>query len=346
MKHSNKEFLRLPVLLTQAELVTLGEELAHTHKEINTLTEEKARLTARMKPKVQRIEELVVLIDEKSEIRDVECKWEFYWKKGSKALVRQDTFAVVKEDLIQERERQQHLFDTDEEVPAGFDVAEPVLEIEWKEIEEDTTDRDAWRDSTCGEWRECSFAEPCFAQDYTGDAVCLKDEAAKAIAPEVADDEDTTHPERPTFLGMDFQDMMKWSWSRDEAKLLAAGFRLVRLDREMKRIDVSCHNPRLYWTADTVRETFAAAERDLKRAIEGPEQFVEVSMDGQTQDRGHKLKAAGFTFYRVECLTGHHEQCRIKIGPNWSTWKKFDTPAECQAAWDDLMDNDPMALEG
>ena len=175
MKHSNKEFLRLPVLLTQAELVTLGEELAHTHKDINTLTEEKARLTARMKPKVQRIEELVVLIDEKSEIRDVECRWEFYWKKGSKALVRQDTFAVIKEDLIQERERQQHLFDTDEEVPAGFGVEEApeaptVLEIERKEVE-DTADRDAWRDSVCQEWQDCKYAEPCFAQDETGEDI-------------------------------------------------------------------------------------------------------------------------------------------------------------------------------
>ena len=144
---------------------------------------------------------------------------------------------------------------------------------------------------------------------------------------------------------MNFHDLMKWSWSRDEAKLLAAGFRLVRLDREMKRIDTSCHNPRLYWTPDTIRETFAAAERDLKQAVEGPENFIAVSMNGGA-GRCAKLDSAGFTFYRVEGLTGHHEQCRIKVGPNWSTWKKFDTPAECQAAWNELMDNDPKALEG
>ncbi len=115
---------KLPVLLEEPELVKYGEELAHVHKHINTLMEDKARITAAMKPHTKRIEELVVILDTKSEEQEVKCRWDISWTTGIKTLFRTDTWEEVETDLIRESERQQHLFETGDVVPAAHEASE------------------------------------------------------------------------------------------------------------------------------------------------------------------------------------------------------------------------------
>lgn len=92
--------------LTDAEVKERGEELAQELKGITELEVERARVNAKIKPKQQRVEQLVAAIDTKREEREVECDWCFEWSKGVKVLVRSDTFEEVQTTQISEEERQ------------------------------------------------------------------------------------------------------------------------------------------------------------------------------------------------------------------------------------------------
>ena len=189
-------YRKLPVLLSNAELVVIGEELAHTHKEISTLTEDKARITARIKPKEKRIEELVVLIDTKEDVREVACRWEYSWTTGEKLLIRQDTFEAIETDLIQEKERQQYLFETDYIAPAS--MPDPTIKeekVEEKVIEEHLPAL-VPDNSPCAACHATSQCDDCCKvcdQKCNSEQFCRKDGTAEeipltvlAVIPEVA----------------------------------------------------------------------------------------------------------------------------------------------------------------
>jgi len=155
-------------------------------------------------------------------------------------------------------------------------------------------------------------------------------------------------------------------FSRDEAKILMAGFDLVRYDRDEKTVwlaeteytiedgkgnwqrDPERDGTRWYKTGKSPYPTFAAAERAVKEILNDGAS-IEVGTDGHVVHCGNKdLRDDGFEFYRSEgIIPGHGQVPRIKsFSKGWGTVHKFTTPAECRAAWDTLMLTDNKALHG
>jgi len=97
--------------LTDEELKQYGEDLAHRFMDVQALQVERARINAKIKPIEQEIETIVVKIDTKKEVREVECDWFYDWHKGKKWLVRTDTYETVPHTTldITEEEKQQRL---------------------------------------------------------------------------------------------------------------------------------------------------------------------------------------------------------------------------------------------
>jgi BMFP domain-containing protein YqiC len=84
--------------LTQEELITKGEEIVALYKANSELDMQKKRLSAAIKRNDEDIENLLNIVDNKSEQRDVDCSWIFFWEDGTKKLVRLDTFTVEEDD--------------------------------------------------------------------------------------------------------------------------------------------------------------------------------------------------------------------------------------------------------
>jgi hypothetical protein len=154
-------------------------------------------------------------------------------------------------------------------------------------------------------------------------------------------------------------------FSRDEAKILMTGYDLVRYDREAKTvwlaetqytiedgrdnwvIDPERDEARWYKTGKSPYPTFASAERAVKEILDDGA-TIEIGGDGKVVHCNNRdLLDAGFDFYRTEgIIPGHGIAPRIKsFTKGWGTVQKFDTPAECQKAWDELMLTD-KALQG
>ena len=100
---------RLPVNLTADEVKAYGEELATTIIAKGKLEAERAVLNKKIKPLVERLDELAPIVDSGIEERDIECRWYYQWETGERYLVRHDTREVVEVDTIQEWERQQRM---------------------------------------------------------------------------------------------------------------------------------------------------------------------------------------------------------------------------------------------
>lgn len=181
----------------------------------------------------------------------------------------------------------------------------------------------AINDSTCKEWRWCQWGEACMspANDQEAFAYCENPRKAPLSA-----------------------------LSRDELKVVAAGFPLVKYFREEKTIRVSEADPANGWIELPAFATYAQAERKLKALKE--EGHIESSVDGTIVMTGWnipgRIKDAGFEFYR---RYGHRAYdagmgCCIKTGSrNWSNLAKYDTTEQLQQAWEHLMQQ-PKALEG
>jgi len=140
----------------------------------------------------------------------------------------------------------------------------------------------------------------------------------------------------------------------DEAKILAAGFILVRYIREEKTVYERLPGDKwhLGWLKlmGSPFATFTQAERQLAAILKDP-QVIQVRPEtgevitgtGRCYD---KLVLAGFDLYRSEGIVAGHGRPRIKCyTKGWGNWKKFETGKECQKAWDELMLTD-KALQG
>lgn len=461
------ETRKLMCQLTEHEVMQRGEEMAKTYIQVAALDMEKKRITAKIKPLDERIEELVTIIDSKEEERDVECRWVPDWTAGIKSLIRNDTGEEVEFKKLQEWERQQNLplrgttaeeaanpnyvcpkcdgdgqyiedgieggggevycdcpagialkekeeGDAGQQEKTGPEAAEEELETgcadagvagdQVKLVCQDckathpncddccgschrskecnsaqfctlpgvldngtlcavcvglcgdytpgtfvsecpgfcaeiSEEQIARRDKTCPEnWRECEFATRCFspANEEGDDAACdcLKGEAEK----EQAQAED----QKAGPIAVDI--LIEVGFSRNAAKLLMAGFSLVSYEREAKTIYATAPNLRDGWIALDPFTTYAQAERALDRMLEDPG-VVAISRNKKGSITGGAKHLHGFTFYRSEGIMQGHGTPRIKMGPNWTTWKKFDNSEECAAAWEHLLQNDPKALE-
>ena len=140
-------------------------------------------------------------------------------------------------------------------------------------------------------------------------------------------------------------------FSRDQAKLLLAGFTLVRYGRTEKVIYLAVPDEgKSHWFkhVGSPFATYTAAEKELKDLL-SMLGYIEVTSDGLVLVTGRKhseLSAAGFDLYRSEGIVQGHGTPRIKcFSKNWGTWQKYETGEEVQAAWDELMKNE-KALQG
>lgn len=134
-------------------------------------------------------------------------------------------------------------------------------------------------------------------------------------------------------------------FSRDEAKVLRAGFRLVKYVREEKKILCSCLDPMLGWFLHGISKTYAEAERRLADHLKNG--LIQTNEDGLicTNQHGKVLEAAGFGLYRKEGDLPGYGTPRIKKTPGWCTWRKYESAKEVKAAWEELM-QDEKALHG
>lgn len=193
----------------------------------------------------------------------------------------------------------------------------------------------ALRDSICKEWRECTHGATCMNDEINVDCVYYKDEPYKL--PESA---------KPQ---IDFKTLINTGYSRDEAKVLAAGYMLVRYTREEKLIEVSAAIATDGWKEFEPFLTYAAAERKLKEMIDSGR--INTGHDGKIimtgWNRPGGLINDGFEFYRCYGMNAYDQGCCIKQGSkNWSNWGKYADQAELITAWDGLMNDDLKALEG
>jgi hypothetical protein len=203
-----------------------------------------------------------------------------------------------------------------------FCLVEEAAE-EKRQAEETENER---RASICKTWTECQHKDICFTPANEEAGICFIDEPGKLPA--------------PTTIQLTFNELMGWGYKRNEAKILAAGFQLVKYERDEKQLSVTAVDPRAGWLHLPARETWAAAERDLETMI--TDGMINVVGNGKAGVPGHKcmkaLRAVGFEFYR-------NAGDRIKHGDSWKTWKKFDDSMDCSAAWETLLSTNPKALE-
>lgn len=184
---------------------------------------------------------------------------------------------------------------------------------------------DEYRDSICGEWRFCDYQDICFTPENESAGICFRSEPLKL----------------PESVSSQF--------TRDQKKLLAAGFMLVRYNREAKLIEISLPDPADGWGQLPQFATYAAAERKLKEVKEAGRIETDLTgrivMSGWNQPSG--LLKSGFEFYRVYGFKKYETNFCIKVGSkNWSNLAKYSSKEELQNAWGGLMNNDPKALEG
>lgn len=195
---------------------------------------------------------------------------------------------------------------------------------EAKQTEQAENDR---RASICATWETCEYKNICFTPQNEDDGICFVDEPHRIPA-----------DLRPVF-------------SRDEQKVLAAGFSLVRYTRDEKKIEISNDGINDGWATLEPFPTYAAAERKLNEyktagyintGLEG-----KIIMTGWNQPGG--LLKAGFEFFRCYGLKSYDQlggYCIKQGSRNWSNLAKFGTREELKTAWDKLMNEDMKALEG
>lgn len=99
----------LDCILTEDDVIRLTAEQDEKHKERSKMEFEVSCLKSKIKPLAERIEEIFRIRDAGKESRDVNCKWDYNWKKGEKYLIRLDTGEEIEQDIIQEWEKQAHL---------------------------------------------------------------------------------------------------------------------------------------------------------------------------------------------------------------------------------------------
>ena len=107
--NTRDESRRLMVNLSAHEIEEYGKELATVIIDKGKLEAERAVLNKKIKPMVERLEELAPIVDQGREERDVECRWYYDYPNGERFLVRTDTMELVESDVIPEWERQQRL---------------------------------------------------------------------------------------------------------------------------------------------------------------------------------------------------------------------------------------------
>lgn len=177
--------------------------------------------------------------------------------------------------------------------------------------------------SICADWKWCTWGAACMTPENDETGHCYKENT---------------------------DNLPLTAMSRDEIKVFAAGYSLVKYLREKKIVRVSAEEPENGWIELGPFATYSQAERKVKE-LRG-KGYVEcneigtISMSGGDYPGLKSLRALGFEFYRVEGITPGHGTPRIKIASkNWGTFVKYTTREEVKKAWEELL-QDPKSLEG
>jgi len=109
----------LAVKFTPEEMQNLHEELANKTIELRQKEEAKKAAVSSMKSELDALQSqtksLADKIRAKEEYRPVDCHIRFHWKEGQKQTVRLDTGECVDINKISDDERQQVMFELEEE---------------------------------------------------------------------------------------------------------------------------------------------------------------------------------------------------------------------------------------
>lgn len=107
------ELRKLPVVLSDEEVLQRGEELARAIDELETYqADERERVkdaADHVKLERKRIGDLATVVRAHKEEREVQCEWEIDYEAGLKRLKRLDTHAVVESKVLEPDERQTKL---------------------------------------------------------------------------------------------------------------------------------------------------------------------------------------------------------------------------------------------
>lgn len=103
----------LPVKLTQDEMVNMSKDLARENQDLGQVEDKKkdvvADFAAQTKKHEANISRLSRMVSTETEYRDVDCVWDFDYKKGNKVLIRTDTKEKIDEREITQDDRQRKL---------------------------------------------------------------------------------------------------------------------------------------------------------------------------------------------------------------------------------------------
>ena len=99
--------------LTDRELLDYGAKLSGLHQHQNDVEARKKAAVNDFGAQLKKIAGEISLVSNnvrsKKETRTVECRLDYHWKDGKKILFRLDTGEIVRESIISDFERQQHM---------------------------------------------------------------------------------------------------------------------------------------------------------------------------------------------------------------------------------------------
>lgn len=114
MGRSEKTFKKeLPCKLTDSEVLQYSRDLAKMNQDKLATEDQKKQVSSDYKAKLDKLDADIGIFSRKiasgMEHRQVDCYWEYDWKRGEKSLIRTDTTEVVQIDPISDYERQEKL---------------------------------------------------------------------------------------------------------------------------------------------------------------------------------------------------------------------------------------------
>lgn len=113
MSDSKKCVEELPCQLTEDEMLERSRKLAGLHQQQLEIEDKKKQamneFTARLKKVAGDIHYTSNVISSGKEVRNVECRLDYFWNEGKKVMIRLDTGEIVSDEVIPDYERQQHM---------------------------------------------------------------------------------------------------------------------------------------------------------------------------------------------------------------------------------------------
>ena len=110
-----KEVRELPCQLNNEELADLSNTLAAKTMELAELEDRKKSVASDFKAKIDQMAAtnnvIARKVNSKTDLRQVECVWQFDWENGKKTLFRTDTGEQIAADFIKDFEMQTHFDD-------------------------------------------------------------------------------------------------------------------------------------------------------------------------------------------------------------------------------------------